>query len=110
LCYFFFQAEDGIRDRTVTGVQTCALPISMEDYYLDLGERLADHRQENPFACEAEIVVLHRRHADDGREIGRPLAPRDAREMEDRSEERRVGKECRARRAQDHYKENNVEI
>src|SRR5437773_5881418 len=31
LCYvffFFFQAEDGIRDRDVTGVQTCALPIS----------------------------------------------------------------------------------
>src|SRR5699024_11918365 len=29
LCYsFFFQAEDGIRDRNVTGVQTCALPIS----------------------------------------------------------------------------------
>src|SRR2546427_48034 len=27
-CYFFFQAEDGIRDLTVTGVQTCALPIS----------------------------------------------------------------------------------
>src|SRR6266705_6210765 len=26
--FFFFQAEDGIRDRTVTGVQTCALPIS----------------------------------------------------------------------------------
>src|SRR5437773_4075922 len=26
-CYFFFQAEDGIRDRDVTGVQTCALPI-----------------------------------------------------------------------------------
>src|SRR5580692_12646592 len=26
---FFFQAEDGIRDLTVTGVQTCALPISM---------------------------------------------------------------------------------
>src|SRR5437867_9018264 len=31
-CWFFFQAEDGIRDRTVTGVQTCALPISS---YLD---------------------------------------------------------------------------
>src|SRR5207248_5774076 len=28
--FFFFQAEDGIRDRTVTGVQTCALPISFE--------------------------------------------------------------------------------
>src|SRR5699024_11920970 len=27
-CNFFFQAEDGIRDRNVTGVQTCALPIS----------------------------------------------------------------------------------
>src|SRR2546427_4773222 len=30
-CFFFFQAEDGIRDLTVTGVQTCALPISIED-------------------------------------------------------------------------------
>src|SRR2546430_519655 len=28
--FFFFQAEDGIRDLTVTGVQTCALPISLE--------------------------------------------------------------------------------
>src|SRR5436309_4116582 len=27
LCFFFFQAEDGIRDFHVTGVQTCALPI-----------------------------------------------------------------------------------
>src|SRR5207247_2690340 len=27
-CFFFFQAEDGIRDPLVTGVQTCALPIS----------------------------------------------------------------------------------
>src|SRR5207253_8605598 len=30
LLYFFFQAEDGIRDGHVTGVQTCALPISSE--------------------------------------------------------------------------------
>src|SRR2546429_2901412 len=30
LCFFFFQAEDGIRDVAVTGVQTCALPISLE--------------------------------------------------------------------------------
>src|SRR2546430_3787201 len=29
--FFFFQAEDGIRDLTVTGVQTCALPISISD-------------------------------------------------------------------------------
>src|SRR2546430_17230630 len=30
--FFFFQAEDGIRDLTVTGVQTCALPIS-DDHF-----------------------------------------------------------------------------
>src|SRR2546422_11457914 len=29
VCFFFFQAEDGIRDVAVTGVQTCALPISL---------------------------------------------------------------------------------
>src|SRR5205823_8176298 len=29
--FFFFQAEDGIRDKLVTGVQTCALPISADD-------------------------------------------------------------------------------
>src|SRR5699024_11796313 len=37
---FFFQAEDGIRDRNVTGVQTCALPISYlpipSPFYLDM--------------------------------------------------------------------------
>src|SRR5256885_11271109 len=32
-CFFFFQAEDGIRDYKVTGVQTCALPIaSLREY------------------------------------------------------------------------------
>src|SRR5215210_8799138 len=31
LLFFFFQAEDGIRDTSVTGVQTCALPISPLD-------------------------------------------------------------------------------
>src|SRR5699024_6413477 len=30
--FFFFQAEDGIRDRNVTGVQTCALPIAFQYY------------------------------------------------------------------------------
>src|SRR5690606_41202397 len=32
---FFFQAEDGIRDFHVTGVQTCALPIYLEDKHFD---------------------------------------------------------------------------
>src|SRR5690606_40688199 len=48
--YFFFQAEDGIRDFHVTGVQTCALPISdsgqtsanSTDYALGLDEILAN--------------------------------------------------------------------
>src|SRR6266850_8005299 len=42
--FFFFQAEDGIRDYKVTGVQTCALPISVglvrED---EVGDRRHDH-------------------------------------------------------------------
>src|SRR2546429_2076104 len=33
--FFFFQAEDGIRDVAVTGVQTCALPISFSSHVLD---------------------------------------------------------------------------
>src|SRR3989441_2857932 len=39
--FFFFQAEDGIRDKLVTGVQTCALPIylSLDDQAGDAGER-----------------------------------------------------------------------
>src|SRR5229473_4951547 len=43
--FFFFQAEDGIRDKLVTGVQTCALPIS--------GERVALHER-TARALEAE--------------------------------------------------------
>ena len=38
-CFFFFQAEDGIRDRDVTGVQTCALPICCV-YLLQVAYRL----------------------------------------------------------------------
>src|SRR5215217_7941383 len=40
--FFFFQAEDGIRDIGVTGVQTCALPISYLAVRHDLGRALAD--------------------------------------------------------------------
>src|SRR6266540_5968577 len=43
LVFFFFQAEDGIRDRDVTGVQTCALPISGPRAY---GEQ-RQHREQN---------------------------------------------------------------
>src|SRR5438105_438066 len=42
--FFFFQAEDGIRDPLVTGVQTCALPI----YFPNLTKRGWRHRQPLP--------------------------------------------------------------
>src|SRR6266404_7053579 len=41
--FFFFQAEDGIRDKLVTGVQTCALPISFLLFH-----RLRRERAERP--------------------------------------------------------------
>src|SRR5699024_11863695 len=41
---FFFQAEDGIRDRNVTGVQTCALPICRWCRLAPAGHRLSAHR------------------------------------------------------------------
>src|SRR5216683_6444649 len=37
--FFFFQAEDGIRDLIVTGVQTCALPISDQQSYKDKADK-----------------------------------------------------------------------
>src|SRR5205085_4806098 len=41
--FFFFQAEDGIRDLTVTGVQTCALPISFAQVYAAHAARRTTH-------------------------------------------------------------------
>src|SRR6516162_9458706 len=68
----FFQAEDGIRDYKVTGVQTCALPIWP-----------APRSQVRTMTCSGEATR--------------------ASEMLARSEERRVGKECRSRGSADHY-------
>src|SRR2546429_6830786 len=54
---FFFQAEDGIRDVAVTGVQTCALPISMtkNNYLSALYRRIAARRG----AKRAIMAVAH---------------------------------------------------
>src|SRR5690606_39557435 len=71
---FFFQAEDGIRDFHVTGVQTCALPISTEPSEQD-GEQGMD-------ACGIATTLS----------TTASTTPSPA-----RSEERRVGKECRYR-------------
>src|SRR3712207_7553956 len=86
--FFFFQAEDGIRDIGVTGVQTCALPILIKVGINGFGRigrfvfRAAQTRN------DIEIVGIN------------DLCPVDylAYMLKyDRSEERRVGKECRSR-------------
>src|SRR5688572_31525211 len=88
--FFFFQAEDGIRDLTVTGVQTCALPIWLCTRHAH-GNRL--------IAQPSPIQDIARRHAkaEPAVAVGR-------------SEERRVGKECRSRWSPDHYKKKKKTI
>src|SRR2546429_4431023 len=96
--YFFFQAEDGIRDVAVTGVQTCALPISAVG---DLEEGLARQHlraRDAPRELDLVLVELVRPRVDAG-DRG-PAGPEPGGERE-RSEERRVGKEGRSRWAPD---------
>src|SRR5439155_7938028 len=93
--FFFFQAEDGIRDGHVTGVQTCALPIWLS---ILSGEAIC-----LPVGGSASSPPWRWRAAG-------PEHPRVARLNKRRhnrlrdppiSEERRVGKECRSRWAAD---------
>src|SRR5438270_7504582 len=51
---FFFQAEDGIRDLTVTGVQTCALPISATPLRLHLDARRREANQDGAVQIGAQ--------------------------------------------------------
>src|SRR2546421_8103520 len=91
LFFFFFQAEDGIRDLIVTGVQTCALPISngraachycghcdrgcsTYSYFSSPGSTIPAAAKTGRFTLRTNSVASHVR-----------------------SEERRVGKECRSR-------------
>src|SRR5699024_4192933 len=57
LIFFFFQAEDGIRDRNVTGVQTCALPILLGKGDMLFVENGANKslRLQGPFVSDEEI-------------------------------------------------------
>src|SRR2546429_5287277 len=92
---FFFQAEDGIRDVAVTGVQTCALPICPENrstlkciqYTRKLQSRIWRALSRSRLPSFA------------GHSTGRAQCPSPHRKYESawRSEERRVGKECRSR-------------
>src|SRR2546425_11544613 len=63
--FFFFQAEDGIRDKLVTGVQTCALPI-LEPLAERLAEKLADFVEGPGFEAAVEKYVTLERWAEDG--------------------------------------------
>src|SRR5207244_8387993 len=78
LFFFFFQAEDGIRDDLVTGVQTCALPIFVAS--------------SSSMTAGPETMFSQRRRARSSTRHGvnPPVSL-------NRSEERRVGKECRSR-------------
>src|SRR2546430_8629716 len=90
--FFFFQAEDGIRDLTVTGVQTCALPIlaaltyRLLDGFFGGGARPTDW-----IAAFTEAARLDRARADSILAAGG-------------SGERRVGEEGRSRWAPYHLK------
>src|SRR5262249_56504037 len=79
--FFFFQAEDGIRDWSVTGVQTCALPICLA---LQPAECARVHDT---------VAVAFERRARTAVGLRMQASAR-------RSEERRVGKECRSRGAE----------
>src|SRR2546422_5325592 len=89
--FFFFQAEDGIRDVAVTGVQTCALPIS-PDCPEGMSNAITREEQEfNGRYSRASGAILEA--------VYHALDPNNQQNFGDapRSEERRVGKECRSR-------------
>src|SRR5437763_9362814 len=89
VCFFFFQAEDGIRDTSVTGVQTCALPICATGRRVRRSTRHC-HRggrsRRSPPWVERPVRPTHRG-------AGRRKRSRRGRSWCRRSEERRVGKE-----------------
>src|SRR3712207_7752365 len=100
LCFFFFfQAEDGIRDIGVTGVQTCALPIFMGSGIAEVAARAGFGVR----VVEPDEEGLERARRAIGRSVARGVAAGKLDE-EERSEERRGGEEGRSRGSPDHLK------
>src|SRR2546430_4739989 len=94
--FFFFQAEDGIGDLTVTGVQTCALPICAEIESVQ-GEPVKETKpsvQPNGGMRMSECVF---RTATFAKSVTLAFVAPAPGKPSARSEERRVGKECRSR-------------
>src|SRR5687767_15305619 len=99
---FFFQAEDGIRDKLVTGAQTCALPICAV-------QPVDKPRVLGPLVeIGAGAAINHGRGKAGGNSGPARIAGAESEEAFQcivelvRSEERRVGKECRRRWVQEH--------
>ena len=106
--FFFFQAEDGIRDWSVTGVQTCALPICHheDDEEFDVQQNRTS-RQEKLEGIQA----IAQRYRNSCKLLSRERVMQECntvmeayeeaeetkKRAQARSEERRVGKECRSR-------------
>src|SRR5207244_8437512 len=95
LMFFFFQAEDGIRDDLVTGVQTCALPICPSADAAVEGIRLADPAGPLAVIGAEPHPPYNRPPLSKGLWKGDPEGG--IRRQAARSEERRVGKEWRWR-------------
>src|SRR5260370_30983715 len=91
--YFFFQAEDGIRDSSVTGVQTCALPIFSR--WGEVLVRVPEGAVVGGIDAHARVVAPARERPGLGAAAIEDHAF--ALRHHARSEERRVGKECRSR-------------
>src|SRR5437773_4630146 len=101
MLFFFFQAEDGIRDRDVTGVQTCALPILVVGDEAPLAgvPNLALRAERAPNGKGAELLGYTRAYA-------AAVTAAQSAAVVLRSEERRVGKGWRCRWAAERGREN----
>src|SRR5947209_9284053 len=95
--FFFFQAEDGIRDIGVTGVQTCALPILICCFLVMVAKKLSVRGLHafltTQMTCRLCVFMRLSHFPREKFQQGEP-----------RSEERRVGKECRYQMLSDHEK------
>src|SRR5207248_8425341 len=97
-----FQAEDGIRDRTVTGVQTCALPIFSEFRQHSSWPRISIFHRRFRTQLFAHPILhsfrpLHYAVLASNLVLTSTVSCRQENDPQERSEERRVGKECRYR-------------
>src|SRR5687767_15673164 len=102
--FFFFQAEDGIRDKLVTGVQTCALPI------LPTISPTSRDPSTRPMSANTPTGSTRRSRWWASISSLRPKSASSpcASARRPRSEERRVGKECRCRWSPEHEEKKEI--